>query len=164
MRIQLRGQMDGLGDRDRSLSPDGGSMAWDTLLRTITPDPQPPSASSSFASTSASARVTASSTAPVSANTSMTSQGMNEGSRTVPDCDISDSSEIDEETREEREHFWRTFGNHATEQPNRAGQNGGSGENDDLEGMRGIISRLAAREDIPDQWWARAGLRREPTS
>jgi len=156
--------MDGLGDRDRSLSPDGGSAAWDTLLRTITPDPQPPSASSSFASSSASARVTATNTASASANTSMTSLGMNEGSRTVLDCDISDSSEIDEETREERENFWRAYGDHSTEHPSRAGQNGGSGETDDLEGMQGIISRLAAREDIPDQWWAGAGLRREPTS
>ncbi|CAK7230622.1 hypothetical protein SBRCBS47491_007647 [Sporothrix bragantina] len=43
--------MDGLGDRRRSLSPEGDS-AWDTLLTTLTPDPQPPSVSTSFASTS----------------------------------------------------------------------------------------------------------------
>ncbi|KAM0347715.1 hypothetical protein ACHAPU_004730 [Fusarium lateritium] len=42
--------VDGLGDRDRSLSPEG----WDTLLATLTPDPQPPSAGSSFASNVAS--------------------------------------------------------------------------------------------------------------
>ncbi|KAG6037296.1 hypothetical protein E4U41_005238 [Claviceps citrina] len=42
--------VDGLGDRDRSLSPE----VWDTLLSTLTPDPQPPSAGSSFASMSAS--------------------------------------------------------------------------------------------------------------
>ena len=156
--------MDGLGDRDRSLSPDGESAVWDTLLRTITPDPQPPSASSSFASTSASARVTASNTAPASANTSMTSQGMNEESRTVPDCDISDSSEIDDDVQERREQFWRAYGNHITAHSSRAGHNISSGETDSLEGMQGIISRLAAREDIPDQWWAGAGLRREPPS
>ncbi|KAK7431907.1 hypothetical protein QQZ08_001526 [Neonectria magnoliae] len=45
----IRG-MDGLGDRDRSLSPE----VWDTLLTTLTPDPQPPSAGSSFASNVAS--------------------------------------------------------------------------------------------------------------
>ncbi|KAL7926026.1 hypothetical protein ACQKWADRAFT_281564 [Trichoderma austrokoningii] len=40
---------DGLGDRDRSLSPEG----WDTLRSTLTPDPQPPSAGSSFVSAAA---------------------------------------------------------------------------------------------------------------
>ncbi|KAG5917147.1 hypothetical protein E4U53_004232 [Claviceps sorghi] len=42
--------VDGLGDRDRSLSPE----VWDTLLSTLTPDPQPPSAGSSFVSVAAS--------------------------------------------------------------------------------------------------------------
>ncbi|ATY66160.1 hypothetical protein A9K55_002128 [Cordyceps militaris] len=37
---------DGLGDRERSLSPDG----WDTLHTTLAPDPQPPSTNTSFAS------------------------------------------------------------------------------------------------------------------
>lgn len=37
---------DGLGDRERSLSPE----VWDTLLTTLTPDPQPPSVNTSFAS------------------------------------------------------------------------------------------------------------------
>lgn len=49
--------VDGLGDRDRSLSPE----VWDTLLTTLTPDPQPPSAGSSFASTVASQSAGASS-------------------------------------------------------------------------------------------------------
>ncbi|EPE05648.1 hypothetical protein F503_08179 [Ophiostoma piceae UAMH 11346] len=44
-------QVDGLGDRRRSLSPEGDGV-WDTLLTTLTPDPQPPSLNSSFASTS----------------------------------------------------------------------------------------------------------------
>lgn len=38
--------IDGLGDRQRSMSPE----MWDTLLSTMTPDPEPPSVSSSFAS------------------------------------------------------------------------------------------------------------------
>lgn len=42
---QPRG-LDGLGDRQRSMSPE----MWDTLLSTMTPDPEPPSLSSSFAS------------------------------------------------------------------------------------------------------------------
>ncbi|KHN94814.1 uncharacterized protein MAM_07233 [Metarhizium album ARSEF 1941] len=55
--------MDGLGDRERSLSPEG----WDTLLSTLTPDPQPPSAGSSFASLAASQTAGPSSGTPTSA-------------------------------------------------------------------------------------------------
>lgn len=40
-------RQDGLGDRDRSLSPERDDV-WNTLLSTITPDPQPPSVGSSF--------------------------------------------------------------------------------------------------------------------
>jgi len=58
--------LDGLGDRDRSLSPE----MWDTLLSTLTPDPQPPSAGSSFAS------VTASQTAGPSSGTPSTDPGV----------------------------------------------------------------------------------------
>ncbi len=43
--------VDGLGDRRRSLSPEGDGV-WDTLLTTLTPDPHPPSVGSSFASSS----------------------------------------------------------------------------------------------------------------
>lgn len=44
---------DGLGDRDRSLSPDEDS--WETLLSTVTPDEHLPSLHSSFTSAAASA-------------------------------------------------------------------------------------------------------------
>lgn len=54
--------LDGLGDRDRSLSPE----VWDTLLSTLTPDPQQPSAGSSFASVEASQTAEPSSGAPPS--------------------------------------------------------------------------------------------------
>ncbi|KAL6702338.1 hypothetical protein J3F84DRAFT_357464 [Trichoderma pleuroticola] len=55
----------GLGDRDRSLSPE----VWDTLLTTLTPDPQPPSASSSFASAAVpQATAPTPATAPANAN------------------------------------------------------------------------------------------------
>ncbi|KAI0012619.1 hypothetical protein F4779DRAFT_15736 [Xylariaceae sp. FL0662B] len=63
--------VDGLGDRDRSLSPEGDGV-WDTLQSTLTPDPQPPSVGSSFASTTASA-ATSQSTAASSSNTPITS-------------------------------------------------------------------------------------------
>lgn len=49
--------VDGLGDRQRSLSPEyhrGDDDAWETLLTTITPDVNLPSADSSFTSASAS--------------------------------------------------------------------------------------------------------------
>lgn len=67
----IRALPDGLGDRDRSLSP-GGDNAWDTLLTTVTPDPQPPSVGSSFVSASASASAVASQSAVPSSGTSLT--------------------------------------------------------------------------------------------
>ncbi|KAK1978479.1 hypothetical protein LZ30DRAFT_212168 [Colletotrichum cereale] len=70
---------DGLGDRDRSLSPDEDGV-WDTLLTTLTPDPQPPSAGSSFASASASASASTSQSqsAAASSRTSLTGPEMAE--------------------------------------------------------------------------------------
>ncbi|KAF4120041.1 hypothetical protein GMORB2_3452 [Geosmithia morbida] len=59
----------GLGDRDRSLSPEG----WDTLLTTLTPDPQPPSVNSSFAS-SATATTATHPSNPTSSRTSLSGQ------------------------------------------------------------------------------------------
>ncbi|KAH8693150.1 hypothetical protein BGW36DRAFT_464334 [Talaromyces proteolyticus] len=51
-----RSAIDGLGDRQRSASPDDiQDDAWETLLTTITPDANLPSTDSSFASTAASA-------------------------------------------------------------------------------------------------------------
>lgn len=43
---------DGLGDRERSISPQDDH--WETMLSTVAPDPLPPTAESSFASTAAS--------------------------------------------------------------------------------------------------------------
>lgn len=65
-----RGGLDGLGDRNRSLSPE----VWDTLLTTLTPDPQPPSIGSSFASTSApaSGATSQNQSAAASSHTSLT--------------------------------------------------------------------------------------------
>ncbi|KAI0152836.1 hypothetical protein GGR57DRAFT_159840 [Xylariaceae sp. FL1272] len=78
--------VDGLGDRDRSLSPDADG-AWDTLQSTLTPDPQPPSVGSSFASTNASAAASQSAEA-TSLNTSITD--------TEPPCDpVADNDESD---------------------------------------------------------------------
>jgi len=162
-------RLDGLGDRDRSLSPEGGA-AWDTLLSSITPDPQSPSAGSSFASTSASAAAAASSSSgPVSINTSMTSLGRTVDSPTLRDCDVSESesgSDGDEDMFEmpRNGHWWRTYADVVTARNDRVITDGAVRDTEALGGMQRIISRLAEREDIPDGWWAGAGLRREPTT
>jgi hypothetical protein len=173
-------RLDGLGDRDRSLSPEGGA-AWDTLLTSITPDPQPPSAGSSFASTSAAAAAASSSnSAPHSASTSMTSSGGTQDPA-LRDCDVSDSnSNTDEEEEEDMyelqdfnnnrnrgDRFWRTYANVVTAGPSRVARYGVA-DTEHLDGMHRIISRLAERDEIPDEWWASAGLsrnlRREPAT
>ncbi|KAH7148393.1 hypothetical protein EDB81DRAFT_792177 [Dactylonectria macrodidyma] len=71
---QLRGT-NAFGERERSLSPEG----WDTLLTTLTPDPQPPSAGSSFQST------VASQSAGVSSRTSLTEP--EPAAPGAPDCE-----------------------------------------------------------------------------
>ncbi|KAK0107079.1 hypothetical protein ONS95_003788 [Cadophora gregata] len=176
-RLIRQARLDGLGDRDRSMSPEGGA-AWDTLLTSITPDPQPPSVGSSFASTSAAAAATSSSasgpssgSASASASTSMTSPDR------VGDheCDISDSESNTEDEEEDiyelqefngsrrGDRFWRTYADVVTTRADRAGR-----QDTDLGGMHRIISRLARRDEIPDNWWTSAGLsrnlRREPTN
>ncbi|KAG5995728.1 hypothetical protein E4U54_002787 [Claviceps lovelessii] len=70
--------VDGLGDRDRSLSPE----MWDTLLSTLTADPQPPSASSSFASVP-----TTSQTAGPSSGTPGTDPDVVDEVQTEPVCE-----------------------------------------------------------------------------
>ncbi|KAK8166156.1 hypothetical protein BC567DRAFT_211255 [Phyllosticta citribraziliensis] len=55
------GNVDGLGDRERSVSSPP-SDHWETMLTTITPDPQLPSAHSSFTSAAASASFSTSNT------------------------------------------------------------------------------------------------------
>ncbi|TVY71313.1 hypothetical protein LSUE1_G005715 [Lachnellula suecica] len=174
MRPSVSARLDGLGDRDRSLSPEGPA-AWDTLLTSITPDPQPPSSGSSFASApSAIAAASSAGSAPVSANTSMTSIGPADETPVLHDCDISDSgSTSDEEDMYELHEFgrnragrsWRSYADVVTARADRA--RAADAEHGDLEDMHMIISRLAEVDEIPDEWWSSAGLsrnlRREPT-
>ncbi|RAR14754.1 hypothetical protein DDE83_001786 [Stemphylium lycopersici] len=47
--------LDGLGDRNRSVSPFGDQLHWDSFLTTVVDDPVAPTAGSSFASAAASA-------------------------------------------------------------------------------------------------------------
>lgn len=163
--------VDGLGDRDRSLSPEGDGV-WDTLQSTLTPDPQPPSVGSSFASTTASAaasQITAS-----SSNTSISNHDEVE-----PPCDpapeTSDSNgEGDDEvedghsepSRRPTAHTRRSYADVAAEEtPSRDEGNERSDWLTDMQlsDMQQIVQRLASRHDIPDEWWAAAGLSRSMT-
>jgi hypothetical protein len=170
--------MDGLGDRDRSLSPEGGG-AWDTLLTSITPDPQPPSASSSFTSSSAAA-ASSSGPQPASSSTSMTSLVRDE-SPTIGDCDLiseSGSSSDDEDMyellqigRSRGDRFLRSYADVVTareDREDRGEHESTTADTEHLGDMRRIILRLSSTDEIPDEWWAGAGLtrnrRRQPAS
>ncbi|PKK51008.1 hypothetical protein CI102_3655 [Trichoderma harzianum] len=213
---------DGLGDRDRSLSPE----VWDTLLSTLTPDPQPPSASSSFAS-AAVPQSAGPSNAPASAPglpEELVDGACESGHEisddeedewysqlpaamrsithfrrrfrrrpAVPEYNLDGPSDgpldglLSDQSQSERPghslHDSRTNGyallltpNWVTAagsederradrlRPNREGSTGSgpgaqTGDEEWL-GMRRIVQSLAAREDIPDEWWAEAGLSR----
>ncbi|KAI8633589.1 hypothetical protein F5Y19DRAFT_489054 [Xylariaceae sp. FL1651] len=163
------GHTDGLGDRDRSLSPEGDG-AWDTLQSTLTPDPQPPSVGSSFASTTASAAASQSNGAS-SVNTSMTTPD----EETEQPCDPvmynsgSEGEDDDEEqsnelSRQPMRHSRRSYADVAAEPQSRQSPEAADAPDADrlewLSGMHRIVRGLALREDIPDEWWAQAGLSR----
>ncbi|TFB07306.1 hypothetical protein CCMA1212_001221 [Trichoderma ghanense] len=204
---------DGLGDRDRSLSPEG----WDTLLSTLTPDPQPPSATSSFASAAASQNPGPSNAPPAAPGVpDEAADGACESGHEMSDDDDDNNnnnyanweSRAASLTRDvgvvrlyslngvpapgvplprpeslrrvrslaPRDHplslaRGRTSGSGSEDesrpgrlQPNREGS-AGSGRgahmgDEEWSGMQRIVRSLAAREDIPDEWWAEAGLNR----
>lgn len=161
--------MDGLGDRERSPEDDG---AWDTLQASITPDPQPPSVGSSFASTTVSAAV--SQTTVSSSSTSVTHP---DEEVAEPPCDpvdqnIDSDQEDDEDGAELRRQpsrrptphgFRRSYTDVAADilPP---GHDDGPDSLEWLSEMRRIVQGLASRQDIPDQWWASVGLTRSMTS
>jgi hypothetical protein len=179
---RLRGRaarLDGLGDRDRSLSPDGDG-AWETMLTTLTPDPQLPSAGSSFASVSA---ATSASSTSDSQGTSLTTMSGNHNQSAHVNavienvCDIledSDSSsvmsntEVDEEEDiyelqddyDAGDRLWRSYADVVASRADRVARHHGATDSDDLGRMQHIVRRLARREDIPDEWWAEVGLSR----
>ncbi|KAL6905117.1 hypothetical protein GGI43DRAFT_398912 [Trichoderma evansii] len=210
-----RPPVDGLGDRDRSLSPEG----WDTLRSTLTPDPQPPSAGSSFASAAATHGAGPSNPPPTAPE--LPDEAMD------PACESGHENSDDEDTyfgypgyrgirrahqrinqlipeynldgptdgpRAQRTESSGSSGpgqtsgdilaNHYSQllfgqtshagsederradrlRPNREGSAGSgpsthTGDEEWL-GMQRIVRNLAAREDIPDEWWAGAGLNR----
>ncbi|KAJ8130401.1 hypothetical protein O1611_g3227 [Lasiodiplodia mahajangana] len=158
--------VDGLGDRDRSLSPGSDAGVWDTLQSTLTPDPQPPSIGSSFGSTTVS--VTTQANGADSVNTSMTTPNED----TEPPCDpVMDNSASDgeddigdqpiEPSRQPTPHGRRSYADVAAEPYSR--QSPESADTNDpewLSGMHRIVQNLAQRVDIPDEWWLQAGLSR----
>ena len=184
------GRFDGLGDRERSLSPEADDV-WDTLLSTLTPDPQPPSVGSSFASASASAAASqtagSQSVAAGSSSTSLTGPDPDpaEDSTMEPPCESGcehsdtegdeddDDDDLEQNTltrfppglrssRSYADMAARATGGHSS-----SSNNGGGGGGDDaleflggMGGMQRIVRNLARREDIPDEWWAEAGLSR----
>ncbi|KAI0098881.1 hypothetical protein GGR51DRAFT_536750 [Nemania sp. FL0031] len=159
--------VDGLGDRDRSLSPGSDAGVWDTLQSTLTPDPQPPSIGSSFGSTTVS--VTTQANGINSVDTSMTTPN----EETEPPCDpVMDNSASDgeddigdqqiEPSRQPTPHGRRrSYADVAAEPYSR--QSPESADTNDpewLSGMHRIVQNLASRVDIPDEWWLQAGLSR----
>ncbi|KAK3360027.1 hypothetical protein B0T25DRAFT_534553 [Lasiosphaeria hispida] len=159
---------DGLGDRNRSLSPEGDNV-WDTLLSTISPDPQPPSVGSSFASASASASAAASQGAATgSSRTSFAGPDTAEESVFEPPCDSGcENSDTEGDEDDEEQNPLTRFPGLRTSRRSYADVTRSSSTDDHLEmlpggigGMQRIVSNLARREDIPDEWWAEAGLSR----
>ncbi|KAI0099393.1 hypothetical protein F4814DRAFT_433094 [Daldinia grandis] len=161
-RIRVR-YVDGLGDRDRSLSPDGDGV-WAILQSTLTVDPHPPSVGSSFASTTASTIASLNPTVP-SSRTSITSPT----EEIEPPCDPVGEPEATTESRgadvqgtdrsrRPTPHGRRSYA--AVAADTFSGTGISSDDPEWLSGMHRIVSGLASRQDIPDEWWEQAGLSR----
>lgn len=188
--------VDGLGDRQRSLSPEDDEQehdAWETLLTTIAPDANLPSADSSFGSTTASgANASREGTSGNSANPSQTlPSSLDPTAATVrmvldpyPEflnpCDppSSDSgsdseSELSQQALNQRYRARMRLMNpirqmhnlHSTMDsrppiPTVSFSFSDTSTDPDFTQMQAILDRLARRQDIPDEWWAAAGLSR----
>lgn len=163
-RSQAQPPVDGLGDRNRSLSPEDEGV-WDTLLSSITPDPQPPSVGTSFASTSAPASGSTSQNTDTSAHSSHTNATAPTTIEALefdfePPCesggDNSDTEGEDDDFSQLTLQRFRSYADVTRSQR----------EDDDLDpmgdvaSMQRIVRNLARREDIPDDWWADVGLSR----
>ncbi|KAL2867871.1 uncharacterized protein BJX67DRAFT_351463 [Aspergillus lucknowensis] len=191
--------IDGLGDRQRSvdLEDDHANDAWETLLTTITPDANLPSADSSFNSASTSGTDVSRNGTSRSSATSLESL-QTPFHPTVPTvqmtlgpypeysnpCDYPSSTDSDTESDGEitQQSLFRRYRRRMRQvESMRRSHNlqslqtamnpppsiptisfafsDSSGE-PDLHHMQAILDRLARREDIPDDWWAAAGLSR----
>ncbi|KAL4964815.1 uncharacterized protein BDV14DRAFT_174340 [Aspergillus stella-maris] len=184
--------IDGLGDRQRSvdLDDDHANDAWETLLTTMTPDANLPSADSSFTSAPASE-----SNDPRNETSRSSATSLNSLHNAVPPihmtldpyheytnpCDYPSSSDSDTESDGEitqqylfrryrrsmrqmeslrRSHNLQTMNNPPSivSIPTISFAFSDSSQDHELQNMQAILDRLARREDIPDDWWAAAGL------
>ncbi|KAJ5934763.1 hypothetical protein N7466_004310 [Penicillium verhagenii] len=171
--------IDGLGDRQRSVSPDGEreNDAWETLLSTLTPDAHLPSTSTSFFSTTGpTTDASHNSTSRTSTASSQTLPPVHMALDPYPDqlhpCDLSSSEDEDTPVNYHRiagpsglpialrrsPGLPSTLSNHPPI-PTISFSFSDSSDTD-LQQMQAILDRLARREDIPDDWWAGAGLSR----
>ncbi|XXH04222.1 Protein kinase of the Mitotic Exit Network [Hypoxylon texense] len=134
--------VDGLGDRDRSPTPESDA-AWNTLQSTLTPDPQPPSAGSSFA------RV----------------------EEPEPPCDPLNELDPEHDSLSHMSSYYRRSFNTSLPPsrrsyadvlrvPSDTSPSEAAEDPEWLAGMHHIVRNLASRQDIPDEWWAEAGLSR----
>ncbi|KAI9796909.1 MAG: hypothetical protein M1835_002750 [Candelina submexicana] len=182
---RLMANLDGLGDRERSFSPDDD--AWDTLLTTITPDSHLPSTDSSFTSASASASASslASNSTSSSASLLTAPTSSSDNLEPFPICDNSSDSEgsdtdtIGFEVGEPLTRSNLPERDSHRYSPNVHGRGREAGRlvedyfigarrrameradgDPELQQVHSILERLARREDIPDEWWAAAGLSR----
>lgn len=165
--------IDGLGDRRRSFSPDNDS--WETLLTTMTPDERLPSAHSSFTSATASASSLASN-ATSSYGTLVTAPSSStETLDTYPTiCDNTDTEESGSEDEQhpgvqelipEDSHRRENYSSNRT---NLQGRPLNPDRTEQLTRHRRILEReeelqqIQANLDrlerqVPDEWWAAAG-------
>ncbi|KAJ5673970.1 hypothetical protein N7462_009409 [Penicillium macrosclerotiorum] len=176
---------DGLGDRQRSLSPDveRPTDAWETLLSTITPDVNLPSTDTSFSANSASdvSRNESSRNPRSSSQTLPSSLGLPRAVHLaldpypdhLPPCDFSSSDDEDVPVTYHRMlsqaglplALRRSPGLNSTMSshppiPTISFSFSDASSDSDLQQMQAILDRLARRDDIPDHWWAGAGLSR----
>ncbi|KAH9906977.1 hypothetical protein F4778DRAFT_724193 [Xylariomycetidae sp. FL2044] len=173
--------VDGLGDRERSLSPEGDNV-WYTLQSTLTPDPQPPSVGSSFASTSVSAATSQS--APMDSSSNTTSNTAATSPEAVePPCDpVNENSAVDDEESQSHLDSTSDHQHQRSQQLSRpqnrssparrsyaqvASQRGSSDAQEpdatmaENEAWRsGLMEGLTAPPGMPNSWWTQFGLSR----
>lgn len=180
---RAQNRFDGLGDRERSVSSEGDGI-WEPLVSTMTPDPQSASASSSFASASAAASISSRSNAGTS-STSMTTVGDSEAAINPDACESEHSGEDHceennaeeddadvEEEEDEDEAYIRALLQPEEDryisyaqvishpQVHRLQTRVSNSDFETVDRWQPIIRALSRREDIPDEWWAEAGLAR----
>ena len=161
---RIIGFADGLGDRERSIGPED---TWQTFLTTIPLDERTPSAASSFTSAMASA-----SASNLDSNAPSSATSLAEPTITEHECDESatDGDSSDEEAIVDPPLEAPITQHHSSRHHSRLwlstirSRSGNLHHNaeitDELDDMQRIIAGLAQRSDIPDDWWAGAGLYR----